>query len=147
MTPAAPRSAAADAGGGAGGAAAGRADNGAHGRPAHAGPADGVIADDAPGDERAAPSRGIRQSVAALRHRNFARFWTGALVSNCGTWMQNVTVPYVVYQQTRSASLVGLTGFCQFIPAMFLGPVGGWAADHYPRRNVLLVTQSAMAVL
>jgi MFS family permease len=93
------------------------------------------------------PARGLRQSVAALHHPNFARFWTGALVSNIGTWMQNVTVPYVIYDRTHSAALVGVAGFCQFFPAMILGPVGGSLADRYPRRSVLLVTQSLMAAL
>lgn len=93
------------------------------------------------------PSRGLANAVVALRSPNFARFWTGALVSNCGTWMQHVTVPYVLYQQTRSAALLGVAGFAQFFPAMVLGPVGGWAADHYPRRSVLLVTQSLMGAL
>lgn len=91
--------------------------------------------------------RGLAHAVDALRSPSFARFWTGALLSNCGTWMQNVTIPYVLYQQTRSAALVGVAAFAQFIPAMFLGPVGGWAADHYPRRSVLLVTQSLMGAL
>jgi len=93
------------------------------------------------------PARGLRQSVAALRHPNFAKFWTGALISNIGTWMQNVTVPYVIYDRTHSAALVGVAGFCQFIPAMVLGPIGGSLADRHPRRTILVITQSIMAVL
>ena len=38
-----------------------------------------------------------------MHHRNFALFWTGALVSNAGTWMQNVTVPFVLLELTHSA--------------------------------------------
>ena len=48
---------------------------------------------------------GLRAAVAAFRYRNFALFWTGALVSNTGGWVQNVTVPYVVFQLTDSAAL------------------------------------------
>lgn len=91
--------------------------------------------------------RGIRQAVAALRYPDYARFWTGALISNCGTWMQNITVPYVIYLDSHSAWLVGVAGFAQFIPAMFLGPVGGALADRYSRKSILLLTQTLLALL
>jgi len=91
--------------------------------------------------------RGLRVALAAFRYRNFSLFWTGALVSNIGTWMQNVTVPYVIYQMTGSASLVGLTGFVQFVPVVFVGPLGGSLADRFPRRRLLMLTQVAMALV
>jgi MFS family permease len=74
-------------------------------------------------------------------------FWTGALVSNTGTWVQNVTVPFVVFQLTGSPAWVGFAGFAQLLPAWLMGPVGGSIADRFPRRTVLLVTQSAMAAV
>ena len=93
------------------------------------------------------PTRGLRVAVAAFQHRNFTLFWTGALISNIGTWMQNITVPYVIYQMTGSASLVGVAGFVQFVPIVFVGPVGGSLADRFPRRRLLVLTQGAMAVV
>ncbi|MBF8261707.1 MAG: MFS transporter, partial [candidate division NC10 bacterium] len=35
---------------------------------------------------------------AALRHRNFALLWSGVIVSNIWTWMQNVTMSWLVLQ-------------------------------------------------
>lgn len=82
-----------------------------------------------------------------MRHRDFALFFTGALVSNIGMWMQNVTVPFILYQRTEQAAWLGLGAFLQFIPALLVGGVGGVFADRYPRRRILLVTQSvSMAV-
>ena len=83
--------------------------------------------------------------MRALHHRNFALFWTGALVSNTGGWVQNVTIPFVVFQLTDSPAWVGLAGFAQLIGAWLMGPVGGSLADRYPRRTILLVTQTALA--
>lgn len=77
----------------------------------------------------------------------FRRFWIGALISNSGSWMQNVSVPFVLYELTESATWVGLASFMQFIPALIFGPLGGSIADRYPRRTVLMVAQSVMAVL
>lgn len=84
--------------------------------------------------------------MRALRHRNYAWFWTGALISNCGTWIQNATVPYVLYELTKSTLWVGLSTFVQFLPSVAFGPLGGSMADRFDRRRVLLLTQSLLAV-
>jgi hypothetical protein len=94
----------------------------------------------------AVPAQGLRHAVRAFRHRDFAIFWTGALASNTGSWVQNLAVPYVLYQLTESAFWVGLATFTQFIPAMVLGPLAGSIADRYDRRKVLFVTQSLLAL-
>lgn len=94
----------------------------------------------------AAARPGLREAGAALRIPEFRRFWIGATISNSGTWMQNVTVPYVLFQMTGSASWVGLASFLQFLPALVMGPLGGTLADRYPRRTVLLVAQSTLAM-
>lgn len=81
---------------------------------------------------------------AALRHRGFALFFCGALVSNTGTWLGNLTVPYVLYQSTGSAVWVGFAAAAQFGPALLLSPLGGLLADSLDRRLLLLWTQVAM---
>jgi len=90
---------------------------------------------------------GLRAAVAAFRHRNFALFWSGALVSSTGGWVQNVTIPYVIYRLTDSEAWVGFAGFCLLITAALLGPVGGTLADRFDRRRVLILTQAAQAVV
>ncbi len=90
---------------------------------------------------------GLRTAVVAFKHRSFRLFWIGALISNTGGWVQNVTVPYVIYQLTDSAAWVGFAGFCLLFSASLLGPVGGSLADRFHRRSVLLVMQSAQAAV
>lgn len=102
---------------------------------------------DDPGVPVLPPKPGLREAGAALRVPEFRRFWFGALVSNSGSWMQNVSVPFVLYQLTESATWVGLASFAQFLPAVLFGPLGGSLADRFPRRTVLLVAQSAMAAI
>lgn len=101
----------------------------------------------ATGAEAPAPTRGLRHAFRALRHRDFALFLTGAFISSTGMWMQNVTVPYVLNEATGSAAWVGLAGFAQFIPAMVMGPIGGTFADRFPRRRILLLSQSVAMVI
>ena len=95
--------------------------------------------------EAAVPAQGFRHAARAFRHRDFTIFWLGALASNTGSWVQNLAVPFVLYQVTKSAFWVGLSTFTQFVPVMLLGPLAGSIADRFERRKVLLVTQSLMA--
>jgi len=88
---------------------------------------------------------GFRQGMRAMRHRDFRIFFIGAIISNSGSWLQNLAVPFVLFELTGKAIWVGLAGFAQFIPSFFLGPVGGALADGNDRRKVLLATQTAMA--
>ena len=74
---------------------------------------------------------GPRRSTAALRHRDFALFWGSSLVSNSGTWLQNVAVPFVLFRLTHSAAWVGFGTFAQFAPGVALAPLAGSLADRY----------------
>jgi MFS family permease len=91
------------------------------------------------------PGQGLAHSMRAFRHRDFTLFWTGALVSNTGTWLQNVTVPFVLYELTHNALWVGLSTFAQFLPGVLFGPAGGSLADRLNRRRLLIFTQTLLA--
>lgn len=78
----------------------------------------------------------------ALGHRNYRLFWTGAFLSNIGTWMQAVAQGYLVYQLTDSPFWLGLDGFVALAPGLVLTLLGGVFADLVDRRRLLLYTQS-----
>ncbi len=84
--------------------------------------------------------------MRAFRYRDYRIFWAGALLSNVGTWMMNLVLPFVLFQLTGSAVWVGATVAAQFLPMVLASPLGGSVADHFPRRVVLLWVQSAMGV-
>ena len=91
----------------------------------------------------------IRNSATlrALRYPNFQLFFAGQLISLIGTWMQNVAQSWLVYRLTGSSALLGLVSFVGQIPVLFLSPVGGYAADRFSRRDLVVVTQSVSMVL
>lgn len=89
---------------------------------------------------------GFAHGVRAFQHRDYRIFFVGALISNTGNWLQNLAVPYVLFELTNRSLWVGLAGFAQFIPAFLLGPLGGSLADRFDRRRILLITQSLMAL-
>jgi MFS family permease len=89
---------------------------------------------------------GFRRGMRAFGHRDFRVFFWGAMVSNTGSWLQNLAVPFALFELTGQALWVGLAGFAQFIPSFLLGPLGGSLADRLDRRKVLMATQSAQAI-
>lgn len=84
--------------------------------------------------------------MKAFRYRDFRIFWFGALVSNTGTWVLNLTLPFVLFELTGSAVWVGAAVAAQFLPMFVFSPLGGSVADQYPRRSVLLALQTAMGL-
>ncbi|HWG16109.1 MAG TPA: MFS transporter, partial [Streptosporangiaceae bacterium] len=84
---------------------------------------------------------------SSLHSRNFRLFATGQLFSNTGTWVQRIAQDWLVLSLTGSATAVGVTTALQFLPTLLFGLFGGLIADRYPKRAVLLVTQSALAVI
>ena len=87
------------------------------------------------------PADNFLMTFRALNHRNFRLFVYGQSVSLIGTWMQLVSVSWLVYRLTNSAFLLGCVGFATQIPTVLLSPLAGVAADRYDRRRILLVVQ------
>lgn len=82
----------------------------------------------------------------ALRHRNYRLWFFGQGLSLIGTWMQTVAQQVLVYRLTGSAAALGTVSFIGIIPLVPLALWGGSLADRLPKRSVLLVTQTAMAL-
>ncbi len=76
-----------------------------------------------------------------MSHRNYRLFWTGAFLSNVGTWMQAVAQGWLVLQLTNSAFWLGLDAFMATAPGFFLTLLGGVFADLVDRRRLLIYTQ------
>ncbi len=84
---------------------------------------------------------------ASLAHRNYRIYFTGALVSNIGTWIQRVAQDWLVLELSgRSAVAIGITTALQFLPALLLSPAGGLLADRMDKRLLLALTQTWMAL-
>ena len=81
-------------------------------------------------------------SLRSFASRDFRLLWLAAIVSSSGTQMQLAALGWVVALLTESAAKVGLIAFAGVIPLVVLSPVGGSFADRFPRRKVLLITQT-----
>lgn len=78
----------------------------------------------------------------ALANRNFRLFWTGAFLSNAGTWMQMVAQAILVYNLTNSPFWLGMDSFMTTAPGLVLTLFGGALADSVNRKRLIIVTQA-----
>ncbi len=83
----------------------------------------------------------------SLRHRNFRLFFIGQLVSLIGTWMQNVGQAWLVLDLTHSSFKLGVVSALQFLPMLFLSFFTGPFIDYFPKRKIIIATQTALMLL
>jgi MFS family permease/quinol monooxygenase YgiN len=76
-----------------------------------------------------------------LKRPVFRRLWMAALVSNLGTWMQNMGAGWLMAELTRSPAMVALVQAAQSLPMFLLALPAGALADIVDRRAQLLVAQ------
>ncbi len=79
--------------------------------------------------------------------RNYQLYFSGQLISLCGTWLQTVAQGWLVLQLTNSAFLVGLVAAASMLPSLLFSLLGGVIVDRFPKRKILLFTQSAAMCL
>ena len=85
-------------------------------------------------------------TFSAFKSRNYRLYFTGQSISLIGTWMQKTAVYWVIYSQTNSQFMLGLTLFASLFPSFIFSFLGGVVSDRYNRHTVLLTTQVASMV-
>ena len=90
--------------------------------------------------------KGLLRTFTSLRQRNFRLFWSGQIISLLGSQMQAIGQAWLVLLLTHSAWQIGLVGALQALPILLFSLFGGIFADRWPKRRVLLITQSAAAI-
>lgn len=86
---------------------------------------------------------------SSLTGYNYRLWFSAALISNVGMWMQRTAQDWIVLTELtdNDASALGLNLALQFAPPLLLFPVAGLIADRVDRRKMLIVTQAASAAL
>jgi MFS family permease len=89
----------------------------------------------------------LRHAFRALRHRNFQLFWLGQGTSVIGTWMQTAAQAWLLNELTHKPLLLGFLTVTRFGPSLIIAPFAGLAAERFPRRRVVILTQTTSLVL
>jgi len=93
--------------------------------------------------------RRLRRPAGGLwSHPDFIRLWTGQSISELGSQVSQLAIPWLaavgLHASPIEFSLLGVLGFLPFI--LFALPAGVWV-DRLRRRRILIVGDSARAVL
>jgi MFS family permease len=87
-------------------------------------------------------------TFGSLHVRNYRLFTTGQLIKLLGTWMLFTAQDWLVLQLSDdSASALGVVTALQFTPVLLLTLYGGQLADRYDKRRLLLIANTASAVV
>jgi MFS family permease len=82
----------------------------------------------------------------ALAHRQFRRYFIGQSIALVGGFAYNVALSWLAYRLTGSTLVLGVVGFATLAPAMVVSPIAGLFADRFPRRALLLLLLSGVAL-
>jgi MFS family permease len=83
----------------------------------------------------------------AFRYAGFRIYFVGMVARGAAMWMPLVAIPWLAVETGSTAAEIGAITALFFLPTLFIGALGGVLADRAERRNVLVMTQTAAAVL
>ncbi|MEL0622863.1 MFS transporter [Marinomonas arenicola] len=91
----------------------------------------------------------MSNTFRSLANPNYRLWFSGAIPSNIGTWLQRTAQDWIVISELsdKNASAVGLVVFLQFAPQILLLPITGLTVDRVDRRKLLFITQFLMSML
>jgi len=90
---------------------------------------------------------GETRAQSPLRRREFKLYFSGNLISNIGTWLNNVALGVYMLKITGSSFWVGVSNFALFIPVILFALPVGVLADRLDRIRLLRRAQWVMGLL
>jgi len=79
--------------------------------------------------------------LSALSFRDFRVYVGGNVFALNALWMQRITIGWIAWELTSSATFVGFIAFINFAPSMIMGPLFGVLIDRVQIKKAALVTQ------
>lgn len=96
---------------------------------------------------RFSKARSLAIDISPLRDSvPYRALWVGQLLSQIGTQMRFVAVPYQVFNITGSTIAVGLIGLVEVIPLVVFSVAGGALADSVDRKRLVAWVQIGLIV-
>lgn len=81
-------------------------------------------------------------NLGALKSSNFRAYVAGSAFGLLAIWMQRITVGWLAWEMTESATMVGAVAFFLFAPSIVLSPLFGVWVDRMNVKRAVVVVQS-----
>jgi MFS family permease len=82
----------------------------------------------------------------ALSYPNFFWFWSSYFISNVGSWMQSITMGWLLFELTSSPFYLGLFSSLRMVMLISFFILGGIMSDRIDRRKIMLAIQVVAAL-
>jgi MFS family permease len=93
------------------------------------------------------PSKISNHHFAAALKNPDIRYWIGSVgFFTLGSRALAVVIGFQIYKITHSALCLGWLGLVEAVPALSLVLLGGYVADHFSRRKILLITRASSCI-
>jgi len=97
-----------------------------------------------PDEENSQPRK--KDSFAALRYKDFRSYLGMRFFFTFAYQMQTTVLGFYIYQITHSKLAIALIGLSEAIPAVGIALYGGYIADKYEKRKMLLLVVSGVVL-
>jgi MFS family permease len=81
-----------------------------------------------------------------ISNRPLAALVGAGAASSAGDWLYLTALPVLVYERTGDPALVGLAAAARLVPFFLLSMPAGVVADRFPRRSILILSETVRAL-
>jgi MFS transporter, DHA3 family, macrolide efflux protein len=82
-------------------------------------------------------------TLKTLFNRNLSFLWVGQFISQSGDSITHMAIIWLMLELTGSKAMTGFIAFAATLPALLFGLFAGVLADKYPRKIIMLISDSA----
>lgn len=72
--------------------------------------------------------------------KQFRKMAISDILSGLGAWFSNIAIIVLLFQITGVSLALGITLALRTIPLLILGPIGGYLADKYNKKHIIVIT-------
>ena len=85
--------------------------------------------------------------ISLINYSDFRNIWLTGIFSFGGMWIFTVTATWIAVEKSGGSRWPGIIAFSSLLPFLLFSPAGGFLADRYNRRDVVLTTCLANTIL
>ncbi|MCS7228313.1 MAG: MFS transporter, partial [Endomicrobia bacterium] len=82
-----------------------------------------------------------------FKFRNYTYLWSGAFISNIGSWVQTLALNWYIVNKLNLAVYLGILNFVSSLPIIFFSLPAGVLADKVSKKTIIIITHIIMSVI
>ncbi|BCA37044.1 MFS transporter [Bacillus cereus] len=81
------------------------------------------------------------------KEKSYSNLFLASIVNGIGDWISQIALLSLLIQLTGTGYAVGITLAVKLVPSLFFGPLGGYLADKYNRKTIIIITDIIRGLL